>query len=238
MALLEISTPDGMMEAFGASPAGKPRGAVIVIQEAFGLTDHIGSIVDRLAAAGYRSVAPALFHRSSRPATVAGYDDYETVLPLMGELTAEGIETDLRATVALLRGEGFGIEATGMVGFCMGGAVTLFACTLGELAAGVTFYGGGVATGRFGLPSLIELAPHLTTAWLGLYGDLDESIPIDQVEALRAAAGDAGSATEIVRYADAGHGFNCNDRPAHYNAAAAADGWGRTIDFLGAHLQT
>jgi carboxymethylenebutenolidase len=124
-----------------------------------------------------------------------------------------------------------------MVGFCMGGAVTLFASTRPGLGAGVTFYGGGVANGRFGLPPLIEQAPSVKNPWLGLYGDLDASIPVDDVEKLRAAASLAAAPTEIVRYADADHGFNCDGRPNVFNAEAAADAWARTLAFFNAHLR-
>ena len=81
----------------------------------------------------------------------------------------------------------------------------------------MTFYGGGVAEGRFGLPSLIAQAPALQTPWLGLYGDIDQGIPVADVEQLQAATAAAKVPTENVRYPDADHGFNCNDRPAVFN---------------------
>ena len=107
----------------------------------------------------------------------------------------------------------------------MGGAVSLFAGTEHELGAAVSFYGGGVKEGRFGLPSLIELAPSLKTPWFGAYGDRDSGIAVDDVEALRIAASRAPE-----------HGFNCDDRPAVYNAEAAADAWRRALAFFDAHL--
>ena len=94
----------------------------------------------------------------------------------------------------------------------MGGSVTLVAAADHELGAAVTFYGGGVSQGRFGFDPLVEVAPRLQTPWLGLFGDLDQGIPIDDVEALRAAAATAPVSTEVVRYAEAGHGFNCDQR--------------------------
>ena len=91
-------------------------------------------------------------------------------------------------------------------------------------------------TGRFGLPSLVELAPSLIQPWLGLYGDQDPSIPIDEVEQLRSAAATAPVPTQIVRYEHAGHGFNCDARPEHFEAASAADAWSRMVAFFGAQL--
>jgi len=234
MELLEIPTSDGPMPLASATAGDSANKAIIVIQEAFGLTSHITGLTDRLADAGYRAVAPALFHRqTSEP---IGYTDFDKVMPMIQSLDAEQIRTDLDATIGFLNDEGFDATSIGMVGFCMGGSVTLYAATRPGIGAGVTFYGGGVATGRFGLPSLIELAPSLRVPWLGLYGDLDQSIPVDEVEELRSAAASSGQVTEIVRYPEAGHGFNCNDRPDHFNADAAADGWAKMLDFFAAHL--
>ena len=98
------------------------------------------------------------------------------------------------------------------------------------------FYGGGIVTAGFPqFPALIERATTLETPWLGLFGDLDQSIPAEDVEQLRTALVSAPVATEIVRYADAEHGFNCDARP-YFNAEAAADAWSRTLDWFALHL--
>ena len=228
---ITIETADGPMPAHEARPDATPKGTVVVVQEAFGLTSHIEDVTRRLAAVGYRAVAPALFHRQGSP--VMAYDDYDKVLPVMADLTAEGLRTDMLATIDSLDTAPSGI---GVIGFCMGGAVTLFAGTLRPLGAAVTFYGGGVATGRFGLPPLIELAASLQTPWLGLYGDQDQGIPVEDVERLREAAETSPVPTEIVRYPEGQHGFHCDDRPAVFDAAAAADAWRRTLEWLDGHL--
>jgi carboxymethylenebutenolidase len=120
----------------------------------------------------------------------------------------------------------------GVVGFCMGGGIALDTAARRALGAAVTFYGGGVVEGRFGLPSLVAAAPGLRTPWLGLYGDLDKGIPPEQVEELRTAAARATVTTEVVRYADADHGFNNDDRPEVFDADAAGDAWRRTLSWL------
>jgi carboxymethylenebutenolidase len=232
--MIEIPTPDGPMPAFSASPEGQPLGAVIVIQEAFGLTEHIGVVTEQVAAAGFRAIAPALFHRGHSP--VLAYDDIESVRPVMGTLSAEGIATDIDAALAFLDAEGFEEGSIGMVGFCMGGSVTLFAATRPGLGAAVTYYGGGLSTGRFGFPPLIDIGDSIRCPWIGHFGDLDQGIPVEDVERLRAAAERAPAPTTIYRYASADHGFNCTDRPAVYNAEAASEAWERTISFFGSTL--
>ena len=229
-----IDTPDGPMPLAVAEPAGEPRGGVVVIQEAFGLTDHIRDLAERLAAAGWLAVAPALFHRSGSP--VFAYDGGMKALgPVFQSLTASGIDDDLGATLGYLAGRGIPSERTGVVGFCMGGTVALHAAAAFPLGAAVTFYGGGVVEGRWGLPSLLEQAPTLGAPWLGLYGDLDGGIPVEQVEDLRRAAATASVPTEVVRYPEAEHGFNCDARASHH-APSAADAWARTLAWFDEHL--
>jgi carboxymethylenebutenolidase len=230
-----VATQDGQMELYEAGDPATASRAIVVIQEAFGLTDHICRCVDRIAAEGYVAVAPALFHRDGAP--VLAYDDLEHVMPLMGALSEQGIRMDLDATVGYLASLGFDRASTGIVGFCMGGTVAFRAGTTGMFGAAVTFYGGGVTAGRFGYPPLLELASDLDTPWLGCYGDLDKGIPVEEVEALRAAVQTATPATELVRYASAEHGFNCEDRPAVYNEVAAADAWARMLAFFDLHLR-
>lgn len=233
---IELQTPDGPMEAYSAAPAGNARGAVIVIQEAFGLTEHIGVVCDRFAAEGFRAIAPAMFHRGGHPAPVAAYDDIPAVFDILQQLTAEGIAMDVAATVAALRSEGFGPGSIGITGFCMGGSITFMACTGPGVDCGVTYYGGGLKAARFGMPALVDLASELCVPWMGHYGDLDQGIPVAEVEELRDAIAAAGVDGTIHRYDQADHGFNCEDRPAVYNAEAAATAWARTIEFFSSHL--
>jgi len=226
-----------------AAPAGfpvyasgqteSPR-AVIVLQEAFGVTDHIRDVADRFSDEGYLAVAPQLFHRDGSPEIP--YDDFQASLPYMAHLTKQGLTNDLNATTDFLATLGYRAPNIAAIGFCMGGTVSFFAATLGTIGAAASFYGGGVATGRFGLPPLIELAAELHCPWIGLYGDLDQSIPFDQVEALRAATASADLATEIVRYPEGKHGFHCDARPDAYNETAATDAYARALAFFNEHL--
>jgi len=216
--------------------AGDPGAtrAVIVIQEAFGVNDHIRDVTDRFAASGYFAVAPELFHRVGSPEV--DYDNFPDAMAAMAELNAQGIEHDLRSAVAFLGEAGFAPSSIGVVGYCMGGTVSFVAATLGIVGAAASFYGGGIEAGRFGFAPLLELAPTLKAHWIGLYGDLDKGIPVEQVEALRSATSSAPVDTEIIRYADAEHGFHCDGRPAVFNAADAADAHARTLEFFAIHL--
>lgn len=222
------------MELYEAVPEGPARGGVVVIQEAFGVNEHIRDVTRRCAAAGYHAVAPALFHRAG--GGTGSYDDFASVLPLFEGLTDEGILDDVDAAVAHLRAAGFTDAQIGTVGFCFGGRATFLVAIERALGAAVGFYGGGIVTSRFPqFPPLIDRAGRLQTPWLGLFGDEDTSISVDDVEALRAALDEAPVDTEVVRYEGAEHGFHCDERPA-YSPDAAADAWARTLAWFDAHL--
>lgn len=230
---IQLDTPDGPMTAFRAVPAGDPLGGVVVVQEAFGLTGHIQRVTEALASAGFIAVAPALFHRSEEQ--VFGYGDFEKLGPTIMQLTGEGIVMDVDAALAELDRLGEPAASQGIIGFCMGGSVTLATAARLPLGAAVTFYGGGLAEGRFGLPSGLDSAAALKTPWLGLYGDLDAHIPIDEVEQVRSVVASAPVDAEVVRYADADHGFHCDERPS-FHPESSSDAWGRTVAFLTDHL--
>src|SRR3954464_7632875 len=229
-----LETPDGAMDLYEAAPDGEPKGAVIVIQEAFGVNDHIQDVTRRFAAAGYLAVAPALFHRAG--GGTAGYDDFAKVMPLFEGVSDDGVLADVDATIDHLEAQGFDPSRIGIVGFCFGGRVTFLVAARRALGAAVGFYGGGIVSASgLGLPPLLEEAASLQTPWLGLFGDLDTGIPVEGVEQLRGALGGASVAAEVVRYADAEHGFHCDARDA-YHEDSAKDAWRRTLDWFATHL--
>jgi carboxymethylenebutenolidase len=231
-----LTTPDGDMRTYEASPEGaSPSTAVIVIPEAFGLNDHIESITERIADAGHIGLGLDIFHRSG--GGTAPYDDFSKVLPLFEGLTDDGLLADVDAARAHLNESGVTDDRIGIIGFCFGGRTTFLAAVRRSLGAGVGFYGGGIVTARFpAFPPLVDDSRSLKTPWLGLFGDADESIPVDDVERLRATLDDQATVEhEIVRYPDAQHGFNCDQRPS-YNPDAAADAWQRALAWFEAHL--
>jgi len=229
----QVDTADGPMNVIVSTPLGEVRGGVVVVQEAFGLTGHIERVCEAVADAGYLAVAPALFHRCDDQ--VFGYSDYDKLGPVIMTITRESIEMDVDAAFAELERLNVPADKLAIMGFCLGGTVTLETAARRELAAAITFYGGGLGEGRFGLSSGIESAARLRTPWLGLYGDLDEHIPIDEVEQVRVAAASSPVDTEVVRFADADHGFHCDERPS-FHAETSSVAWARTLEFLEEHL--
>jgi len=230
-----VETPDGPMDLYDVTPEAKPSGAVIVLQEAFGVNEHIRDVTRRFAAAGFRAVAPSMFHRAG--GGTAPYDDFSKVIPLFAGMSDDGIVSDVDATVGYLHHAGFDDGRIGIVGFCFGGRVTFLVATRRKLGAAVGFYGGGIVTKRMPLfQPLIGDVSKLATPWLGLFGDEDTGIPVADVEQLRATLDrDTKVPHEIVRYPGAEHGFHCDVRPA-YNEAAAKDGWNRTLAWFRRHL--
>lgn len=206
-----------------------PR-AVVILQEAFGVNDHIREITDRYAAEGFYAVAPELFHRDGSPEI--DYTDFASALTHMGNFTREGLESDLRDTTTWLNEQGLATRQIGIVGYCMGGTVASFANTLGIVGAAASYYGGGVVNPRFHLPSIVQMTADFQSPWLGLYGGLDKGIPMSEIEALREALAHADVSTDLVVYEDADHGFNCNDRTNVYNPDAAADATAMTYEFF------
>lgn len=232
---VQLDTADGSSRAYEATPPGEPLGAVIVIPEAFGVNRHIEDVARRFAAGGYIGLSIDVFHRSGK--RVAPYDDFRQAMALSEGLDDDGFLRDLDAAVEHLAASGIPPSKVAVVGFCVGGRLAFLAALRRPLGAAISYYGGGIVDqGAFpALPPLLVEVDQLATPWLGLFGDLDRSIPVDDVETLRAALADSIVPFEIVRYPAAGHGFNCDARST-FDAAASKDAFVRVIDWLTRHL--
>lgn len=222
-----VGAPGGM-PAFVAQPEGGPRPAVLVIQEAFGLNDHIRDVTRRVAAEGYVALAPDLYWRGGKGRAVA-YEDLAGAIRLMQTLKDEEIVADVASAVAYLEKQpSVRADRIGITGFCMGGRVSFLAtCELPDkLRVAAPFYGGGIP---------IEKTAKLRAPVLAFFGEKDAFIPLEFVEALRAEAAQHEKQVEIVVYPGADHGFFCNQRSS-YDPAAAADAWKRLKTFFATHL--
>ena len=223
-----IEVPGGM-PAFVARPEGGPRPAVLVIQEAFGLNNHIRDVTRRIAAEGYVALAPDLYWRGGKGRSVA-YEDLGQAISIMQTLKDPEIVTDVGSAVAYLEKQSFvRADRIGITGFCMGGRVSyLAACALPDkITASAPFYGGGIPVDR---------TASLKAPVLAFFGDQDPFIPLDSVEKLRAEATKLGKQVEIVVYPGAPHGFFCNERDS-YRPDAAKDAWEKVKAFFKKHLQ-
>jgi carboxymethylenebutenolidase len=230
---LTVESTGGAMGLYEAKPQGVAKGAVVVIQEAFGVTEHIEDVCRRFSAEGYLAVAPHIFHRSGDP--VIAYEDMQSVIPHVMALNPEDLIADLDAAMGHVEGAGFTPNQVAVVGFCMGGSVVMLAAVRSALGAAVSFYGGGVAQGRFGMPPLLDLAPALKTPWLGMFGEDDASIPMQEVGWLREAAEKANVDTQVISYPGANHGFHCDARDS-YHEPSAQQAWKETLTWLDKHL--
>ncbi len=230
-----VTSTDGAMPVYVARPDEQPSRAVIVIQEAFGVNDHIEDVTRRAASAGYLAVAPHVFHRTG--GGTVDYGDMQGVMKHFQGLGDHTVLDDIDATLGLIHEEGIADPSVGIVGFCVGGRLTFLAGAERALGAAVSFYGGGIVQPRSeNMPSLLPNIEGMKTPWLGFFGDQDKGISVDDVEQLRTALKAAPVETDIVRYADAQHGFHCDAREQVYNGEAAADAWRRTLAWFGEHL--
>jgi carboxymethylenebutenolidase len=228
--MIEVPAAGGKVPAFLARPKDGARApGVLVIQEAFGLNDHIKDVARRTAGEGYVALAPDLYWRGGKGRTVR-YDQLPEAIALMQSLKDPEIVSDLGAAVAWLEKQPFVRgDRIGITGFCMGGRVAyLAACELADkIKASAPFYGGGIP---------VEKTAKLKCPVLAFFGEKDAFIPLENVEQLRAEAKRRAKSVEIVVYPGANHGFFCNER-ASYQKAAAEDAWARLKRFFAKHLR-
>jgi carboxymethylenebutenolidase len=225
--MIELQSADGtLVPAYEARPAGTPKGAVVVIQEIFGVNSHIRAVADGYAAEGYLAVAPAAFHRV-KPGVSLGYTDadmsegfgYKTAVEA---LPAPGVMQDIQAAIHHAAKASGG--KVGVVGYCWGGLLTWrAACTLSGLSAAAPYYGGGVTTDA-------EIARQPQVPVLAHFAEQDNWIPMDTVEAFKKAHPEVA----VHTYA-AHHGFNCDQRGS-WHAPSAQLARERTLAFFGQHL--
>jgi carboxymethylenebutenolidase len=225
---VELKAADGTgIQTYVAKPQGTPKGAVVVVQEIFGVNQHIRNVADGYAAQGYLAVAPSTFQRV-KPGVELGYTDadmgegfgYKTQVD---ELPAPGVMQDLQAAIDHAAKESGG--KVGIVGYCWGGLLTWrAACTLNGLSAAAPYYGGGMT-----MPEEIARQPKVPV--MAHFADTDQWIPMDSIDAFKQAH------PEVQVFVYPGHhGFNCDLRGS-YDAAAAKLALERTLAFFADKLK-
>ena len=218
---ITLTSKDGFqLGAYKAEPQGKPRGAVVVIQEIFGVNHHIRSVTDRYAQLGYLAIAPALFDRGEKNFQ-SGYDGaaMDKARGFAGKIPLDQRLADTQAAIDAVKSAG----KVAVLGYCMGGSIAFLSTTrLNNVAAGIGYYGGQIAQFASEKPK----APLLLH-----FGEKDQAIPLTDVEKIKAAQPNV----PIYVYQGAGHGFHCDERGS-FNAEAAQVAACRSQEFLLKHV--
>lgn len=216
---IELTASDGhTLSAYRADPQGDPRGGIVIVQEVFGVNEHVRGVCDGYAADGYAVVAPALFDRVQKGVEL-GYEgaDLAHGREFRAELGWDKPLLDVQAAAVALRP----VAKVAVIGYCFGGSVAWLAATRLAMDAAVGYYGGQVA-------DFIEEQPKCPV--LLHFGERDAFIPIESVDKIQERRPDI----PLYRY-PAGHGFNCESR-ADYHRESAALARTRTLEFIRLHI--
>lgn len=237
----QVSMPtfDGVIPAYFAAPAHIEHPALIlVIQEIFGVHEHIQDVCRRFAKEGYMAVAVELYHRQG---DAGSYSDMSLLIKdIVSKVPDEQVLADLDASVQWAVTQGADMARVGVTGFCWGGRLTwMYAAHNPLCKAGVAWY-GKLATGHGPLQvsNPIDVAGSLRAPVLGLYGGKDTGIPLADVHRMEAAlkqGSAAAQASQMVVYPESGHAFFADYRPS-YHQADAHDAWDKTLSWFGKHL--
>jgi carboxymethylenebutenolidase len=237
---IEIPVDGASMGAYVARPSDPgPHPAVIVWMEIFGVNSHIQDVAERVAREGYVAVAPDFFHRT-HPGLELGYSDEEMQQGFVpyGQLHVDTMIADGRAAIAWLRArDDVRGDRIGTMGFCVGGHMAYLCACETDVAAAASFYGGGIAVPEaFGNADTLGRTEKIRGRILCLFGEKDDYIPLDQVEAIRAELAKHEIRHAIEVYPGTGHGFFCNVRDG-YDESAADDAWGKVKALFAKELQ-
>jgi carboxymethylenebutenolidase len=219
---IKLKASDGFQSGgYRADPTGAPKGAIVVIQEIFGVNHHIRAVCDRLASAGYVAIAPSIFDRIE-PNFQSGYspDEIAVARKFVANPDWPAMLLDTQAAIDAVKSVG----PVGIIGFCLGGSVAYAAATkLTGLSAAIGYYGGAVV--RFA-----DDKPKVPTQLH--FGEQDQGIPLTDVDTIKSKRPEV----EVYVYPGAQHGFHCDER-ASYDKASADIAWPRSLDFFAKHLK-
>jgi carboxymethylenebutenolidase len=199
-----------------AEPEHSVRGGLVVLHEGHGVTDTVRELVSSLATEGWLTVAPHLFH-----------DD----VPDVTTLDADAILDDLDAACVWLSEREVTADRIGVMGFDLGATVAMVVAAKRSVGAVVSVSGGGIREPvSAGLPALLDVAGDLSCPWLGIYGDRDEAIGVDEVEQLKSVAATSEVANDVVRFSTLNHRFDTDPD-------AAGEAWNRALNWFDSHLR-
>jgi carboxymethylenebutenolidase len=229
---VKIPVQDGTIPAYRAMPAEGGRFPVIlVVQEIFGVHEHIKDICRRLAKLGYLAIAPEMYARQGDVSKLEGIPE---IIKIVSKVPDAQVMSDLDATVAWAQASNKAdIAKLGITGFCWGGRIVwLYGAHNPNLKAGVAWYGRLVGQADDLHPKHpVDVAASIKAPILGLYGAADNGIPVATVETMRTAMKDAGKTAEIIVYPDTPHAFFADYRPS-YRKDQAEDGWKRMLEWF------
>lgn len=219
---IKLKASDGFeLGAYRAEPTSAPKGAVVVIQEIFGVNHHIRSVCDRLAREGYVAIAPSIFDRIT-PNFQSGYspDEVAEARKFVANPDFAAMLRDSQAAIDAVKPVG----PVGIIGFCLGGSIAYAAATkLSGLSAAIGYYGGAIirfADDKPAVPTQLH------------FGEKDAGIPLSDVETIKSKRPEV----EVFIYPGAQHGFHYDER-ASYDRASADIAWPRSMEFFAKHLQ-
>jgi carboxymethylenebutenolidase len=219
---ISLTASDGFkLGAYRAEPSGSPKGAIVVIQEIFGVNHHIRSVCDRIAAEGYVAIAPSIFDRT-QPNFQCGYtpDEIANARKFIANPDWPAMLRDTQAAIDAVKS----VVPVGIIGFCLGGSIAYAAATkLSGLSAAVGYYGDAI----------IRFADDKPKAPTQLhFGEKDAGIPLTDVETIKSKRPEV----EVFIYPGAQHGFHCDER-ASYDKASAEIAWPRSLAFFAKHMK-
>jgi carboxymethylenebutenolidase len=229
MQKIELKTSDqSSMTCYFEDPKAQALGGIIVLQEAFGVNEHIQNIVKSFSEQGYLAIAPELYHRTAPSGWVCGYQEFNLAGPHFSSINESGIIADVQACFEWLNLRE--IQNIATVGYCLGGRASFISNSQVPLKAAVSYYGGGIA------PKFLSLAEKQIAPLLFFWGGKDKHILVEQIQNLKLALSQAERPFVSVEIAAADHGFFCDQRPAFHRASAELS-WATTIEFLKQNLR-
>lgn len=237
---VKIPVSDGNIPGYRAKPKGKTNlPLVLVVQEIFGIHEHIRDICRRFAKLGYYAIAPSLYARYGNPGKYTMDTVHQLVTDIVSKVPDAEVMSDLDSSVKFAGSDGADAKRLAITGFCWGGRIVwLYAAHNPQLKAGVAWYGplrGPMPPNPLRPKYPLDLVDRINAPVLGLYGGRDKGIPVSDVTAMRAALAKAGKrGSKLQEFMDTGHGFFADYRPS-YNEKDAKQGWTELLAWFRTH---